>query len=526
MIAQEFLLESAEEVEDVHADFSKPAALAVLGGVCRYWRECTVGTPALWRSILVRDRPEWLDLCLERSQSLKLSIVFVKPSLFVASSDILFQNIDRIQILALCSASEVAHELLDRLLDAPMPALEELRVDSANEEDCWFFGDKLSASPFLHTVCFSHVGLDWHSVGVQRLRSIKLNDWRNHDPNEHMPFADFLRCLGACRNLEELFLDYAFPCISVARQVKRADPIPPISLPRLRFLSLIFPPLCTFFEAQSAPNLYHFFAHINIPLTAEVEIYVQVDDDYRYVARDRGFPEYFRDYLPCDPARLPILRAATAATITPTYFRCAVDGADVGSLWLEIAHVGSRVDNRVPQYERFLQDAYALLKEAPIKRVHISRVDASVEAWREFFKTFLAIEDLTIGRCGVNIREECMSALEALGDPSDIALKDLRVLKIEKMEWTSELADAIAQALRVRSKEGATPLTGLRLRMYGLDRNSAESMAFHEAALATLRSLVDGIVSYEDWKLSNLRGDCSECSTLSSATISDGDYAR
>ncbi|OJT03987.1 hypothetical protein TRAPUB_5316 [Trametes pubescens] len=130
--------------------------------------------------------------------------------------------------------------------------------------------------------------------------------------------------------------------------------------------------------------MYHCLAHINRPLTAEVEIYVQADDEYQYDA-DNAFPEHFRDYL--------------------------------------------LLDAHVPQYERFLQDACALLQDALIRRVRVSRVDASLEAWREFFATFPGIEGLTIVRCDSKVREQCAPALGIF--------KELHVLKVEKMEWAS-----------------------------------------------------------------------------------------
>lgn len=47
-----------------------------LARTCRYWRDIVYSTPALWCTIEVRQEAKWLRLCLVRSPSLDLDIVF------------------------------------------------------------------------------------------------------------------------------------------------------------------------------------------------------------------------------------------------------------------------------------------------------------------------------------------------------------------------------------------------------------------------------------------------------------------
>lgn len=92
-----------------------------------YRRDVAHATSALWSHINVGRKAEWLQLCLTRSASTALDIVFTSGEFPSPQLGILLPHARRIRTLRFDIVREEWRAVLRRLLREPMPPLEELR---------------------------------------------------------------------------------------------------------------------------------------------------------------------------------------------------------------------------------------------------------------------------------------------------------------------------------------------------------------------------------------------------------------
>ncbi|KAI0354466.1 hypothetical protein OH77DRAFT_1426043 [Trametes cingulata] len=464
-------------------DFILPSELMVANSVCRSWRECLLNTSWFWRKVIVVNHVEWLETCLKRSGQHPVDLAFYRAPKFVESSCLLFDNVKRIHTLGLDETDDVALDLLDTLLKAPMSALEDLRVrayESSSRRQC--FGDEeLYALPAIRRVYLEYASVDWRSAAVQRLRKITVRDWESY--NQHLTTMDFLRCLDGCRNLEELTLDVALPVSRCVQELDDSEEPPPVArLPNLRQLTL----LCQ--ASGLEPDVYHLLSHMRLPLRCDIHLYVQVDDE------DDELPDDFLDHIPCDTSCLPILGAATSAEVMSMAFSCTVDGG--GSLWFNADHTWFGPERERPPHapgEQYLDGFCTLFARAPLAHLTVDGCDWPVSAWLELFRTFPQLSRLTIE----GSPRQVATALSALRD-EDVVLPNLRILDVRKSRWEPELLDLIALCLQFRAAHGTKALARLEVDMVGRNQEDHDVQLMHEKSLQLLRSLVTETVVYKD----------------------------
>ncbi|CDO76824.1 hypothetical protein BN946_scf185033.g21 [Trametes cinnabarina] len=465
--------------------------LAVIEGVCRRWRECLIAAPSLWQSLRVVCSPEWLELGLVRSKNLPVDLAFCGPDLFLPSA-LLLANIHRIRTLVLCRADVRASEVLDTLLASPMHALEQLRIGAEEDTgaDCRWYGRHFSNHPKLRTIRLHNVRLDWAAGSALRhLRSIDLTDtveWRTGGPR--IPFATMMRGLAACTNLEDLFIQGTVCAWNVADLMgDSGDRAPTVPLSRLRSLTIDCP------SYGMEPDVYCFLAHVQVPVTAHVHIEANIafdDDD------DAPVVESFVHYIPNDDTCLPILRAATSASVGSSNFFCWVDGGGSLSCQLHYEYPCSESDDSSHMSGFRQLFSRALLKSLTIQ----SPMYPPIESW---LRTFEAFPTLTTLRIESETHDEELlepfqgadMVLAALMQ-GDKILPNLRALHILNMDWDEDLLDTLCEALSTRAERGLYPLTNLCMEMSLRAESEMEEMAKHQHAMDRLRTLVDGCISW------------------------------
>ncbi|KAI0370772.1 hypothetical protein BV20DRAFT_241784 [Pilatotrama ljubarskyi] len=464
---------------EIVKNFVKPSSLVTLSSVCRRWRGCLLTTSSYWQKIVVGRHTEWLQTCLDRSGELLVDLAFYHASTFVASKQLLFEQIDRIRLIATRETDDAALDLLNMLLKKPMPMLEDLRLNACKTTYEVQFGDEeLYDLPALRHVHFQYAHVYWQSAVVQKLQTIKLSDWHHHDPQFNT--MDFLRCLDGCRALEELKIDFALPVCQCVKDLDDSEePAPIAHLPNLRKLRLLCPP------SGLEPDVFHLLAHIRLPLACDIGVYVQVaaEDEYE----DGEAPDGFLDHIPCDPECIPILGAATSAIIFPWNFRCSADGG--ASFYLDMDPLG----HGLRRDEKFFEDFRTLFADAPLAHLTVERFDVPESAWVDLFRAFPALGRLTLEGPPRRLR----TVLAALRQ-SERVLPNLRRLDILRCRWEPELLDGIALCLQFRAAYETMPLSELHVNMFRRNQEESDLQLVHEKSLQLLRSLVTEKVVYED----------------------------
>ncbi|KAI0668204.1 hypothetical protein C8Q78DRAFT_281434 [Trametes maxima] len=464
--------ETMHQYEGVE-DFPRTRVLAIVNSVCTRWREFINGTPSLWRYVVVDRGSEWLKICLNRSRDVPINILFLRGNVFEQRSSLLFGCSDRIRTLALCDTTKIGLQLINMLLGALLPTLEDLRINATRCEDaCARYGDALGNCPALRAVYLDSAHLDWQSPAVRQLRSIKLLNWQHTDQN--ITLAAFLRCLESCPNLEDLYFDFALPVHDCASQFA-----PVISLPRLRSLSLVCPP------SGLRPDVFYVLSHLQLPVTADIEVYAQTtaEDAHEIIPTD------FTQHIPCDPNCLPILLSATSAVLRPYIFECATNGR--GCLQVNLDYVG--LIDRDIGHEGYIRDFCRLLTKAPLTHLRVQNLSVTRETWVPLFKTFPALTNLAVHAIGSSSRrsnDSAVPALEALGDD---LVPNLRVLTVRQERHQPNLLDAIARVLRRRAERGHAPLNELKIELRKNDEGHELSESWQ-----MLQPLVAGRVTYQE----------------------------
>ncbi len=68
--------DDASELHDDVRDYGDTRLLLPAMATCKQWRDVIVGTPTLWRRIVVYNNLHWLETCLERSRKLTVQVKF------------------------------------------------------------------------------------------------------------------------------------------------------------------------------------------------------------------------------------------------------------------------------------------------------------------------------------------------------------------------------------------------------------------------------------------------------------------
>ncbi|RPD72280.1 hypothetical protein L226DRAFT_158325 [Lentinus tigrinus ALCF2SS1-7] len=157
----------------------------MLHSVCRRWRDVLCSTPAFWCNISMRSSPDWIKLCLSRSQNSLLSVHFPRSYPAIANSVIqshlLPKSAQRVRSLPFIGLDPNAVEsaLVHLLTDSiGMPALAELAL---HRRSAMVIPARLPGS--VEHLVSQLQSLDLHSYEVPRafllcrhLRSLRLTN--------------------------------------------------------------------------------------------------------------------------------------------------------------------------------------------------------------------------------------------------------------------------------------------------------------------------------------------------------------
>ncbi|KAI0631428.1 hypothetical protein C8Q77DRAFT_1061500 [Trametes polyzona] len=469
--------------------FSPPTTLATISSVCRRWRFCAINLPALWQDVLVYQHTMWLSISMARSAKMPLNLAFVTPKAFAASENLLSRERHRIRTLVVCPMqNDDALVGIDKLLSRTMPVLERIHINGSSYRGFRSFGHSSDTEhPSLHSISLIDVTLDWHSPFLRQLRSIVLTNTRNafRGPS----FTEFLLCLEACQNLEELELINAFPVGHHTRQPweNGGESPPDITLPNMRRLALAFPP-----PPSEATDLRMFLSHVGLPPSAELQIRAEV-----YMGRN-GLPgmRTFLKYIPSNTRHLPMLRTAKRLIISPGAFTWEVESeGHIHRSWVSL--VSSDRDHIPIQSSTHVRDILELFFKAPLECVVVQGVDGSIAAWQEFLGRFAALTELVV-ECSMPTlggTTDVPPVLKALGKPN-VALPKLRVLRVRQVRWDPELLKTITCSLRRRARRGLLRVSELELTVYGRPLGDPLYVTSFEDELASMSCWVDGPVTY------------------------------
>ncbi|KAI0824426.1 hypothetical protein BC628DRAFT_1339588 [Trametes gibbosa] len=264
-------------------------------------------------------------------------------------------------------------------------------------------------------------------------------------------------------------------------------PHPAISFPKMRDLNLLSPP------TGPQPVLYRFLSHVNLPLTAQIHMYAQLDE---WVTQDPN-PQSLLDHIPCDTTRLPYLGAATAASSEYGTIIFEVENA-VGWCLLQLEFL--RRDK--PRVSRgvHVQDLTVLLAHAPLTSLETKNMDVPAETWFKLWQTFPGLLSVTL-LCDRYSSRLQTRTLQMLAHTKVVMETNLRTLKVYPYaRQAPRFLDVLAKVLRRRADRGLPPLSELLIELRTLRGEKcidADDAFAHEPALATLRSLVDDTVSYQ-----------------------------
>ncbi|RPD65500.1 hypothetical protein L227DRAFT_649586 [Lentinus tigrinus ALCF2SS1-6] len=293
----------------------------VVNLVCRHWHTVACAFPILWRAVDVGSSVEWLRLCLDRSASAPLDLrLYDRTTVFQAAA-LLVTHAGRIRSLRVPRdvAADSLHAL-SSLFMVGLPALKELYLDASRRDapfagkclyDVFRLEDKSEPLfPSLHTLHLNSLYLPPRASLLRGLRSLELIESQPQGPHlkTRPTFDEFLDALDACHpTLEHLTLCNSFPFCLCDDCGGGGTAGRTVALPKLQTLSVLCPPQADTIELSTGKttSCRHFLSYLRLP----ERMWTTVS-----TARSHRDHKTFCQYLPADPACLPVLAAAVSAS--------------------------------------------------------------------------------------------------------------------------------------------------------------------------------------------------------------------
>ncbi|KAI0723728.1 hypothetical protein C8T65DRAFT_764007 [Cerioporus squamosus] len=297
---RELLIKVFANVDATRPDgnWSSTRRLLPVMATCRQWRDLICGVPSFWSTIVVRRRPEWLTISLQRSQRVLIEVEFRSSTTNLSHAwHVLRQHKDRIASLYFSSLD--CAQIGDRVALEEMRQLKSLRIFVDHDHDADATMHNGICPPLLLTFPrLERLHLDGltvrgsSSVAVSALRELVIEG--HPVVSKTIGLTHFLGILQACASLEILNLrDSALD--TIAFDIPQNLPI--VALRRLRELRIHG-------KVEEVSNLV---SHLEVG--PEVNILLATDEEV-----DPGRAAIAaRNILPVDlqRCRLPILKTAT-----------------------------------------------------------------------------------------------------------------------------------------------------------------------------------------------------------------------
>jgi len=273
-------------------------------GVCRYWRDLFARTPLLWSTIDLSKQPEFIDLCLARSDDTAIRL-YLRMQLsrhgvpigidYPAIASLLAPHHPRISYVDLYvnrsypnHHSEDSQALL-RTLEAPLPGLMSMALTAGPECSLKLTQNHL---PHLRNLSLSGLTIAWTSLPLPNLTSLRLSDVAHPDDRHHGCLASLLDVLEACDGLERFTYE----------QWEAVAGIQPVATDRVVSL----PCMQHFFISGLPRDISEILAHLSLPRGARLS--VELLDLQAGEITDFEHLPVLDAVLPCDVTRLPTLR--------------------------------------------------------------------------------------------------------------------------------------------------------------------------------------------------------------------------
>ncbi|KAI0710684.1 hypothetical protein C8Q76DRAFT_738272 [Earliella scabrosa] len=455
-------LEASSHPRLVFAGLDKNSRLVHVMSVCRYWRDLVLGTPILWSPINVGLKPDWLNLCLIRSATCPLDIVFHSNRFPQDQLELLYPHTHRIRSLAFRFLVENWRGSLRSFLDYPMPCLEELNyprdayaVGSGRASD----QDELDLSskhlPALR--CLTLVGvIAPHDLQTYaNLPSLTLRACRCN-----LTITQFFVALSGSRALTSLSLYNMvdmFPRAGDATSPSESilSTHDPITLPRLTVLFLV---------ERHTEYTAALLERLSLPMLVRLQV------EGRSLEYDVRNPPTISNLLPKDAKARPPPVAQTTIAFLQVYnhgysvFGSITQGDQPDQpnvhLFIETEDEETYRDNNL----RFaLHDLMEVFSGAPLRCLTVSAEHGTVDSgkWIQALRSFPKLERLCIGGIGQTlVLWEALAAASVpqppASEPVAPVCPGLRSVRLDgHLPSTVQLLDCIITCLVHRAKLGS-----------------------------------------------------------------------
>ncbi|KAI0708721.1 hypothetical protein C8T65DRAFT_649837 [Cerioporus squamosus] len=485
----------------------------ILLRVCKHWSDVVRSSPALWRVIDLRGRPDLLllkySLTYSGDMPVDLAFTFMNES-FTALTPLIAPHTRRIRTLKLDELNTITDHALATLLYHTMPMLEELFLsfhseghdgedeeleplvpDQNEDEDGdpirypFFWFPKADQFP---RIVHLHLGRSVaFSLRFPILPSLKRLELRVCIVVGDVSIADFVKYLAQHPVLEEL---------SISRlNVSLADGA-----------SLRLPRTLRKFELEDYPLRISGFLSKLAALPAD--LYVGLHRRLRYVGTDPEILSTTVHSLPGDRSVLPILTLVETITVRQIWWEeyCIIGRTPTGTT-IELA---ADVPEHLPEPLDFLGDLRDAFGHAPVTEIRVEGHEdhkLTEEQWKRTLLAFPRLRKIAVTNTSAEEDSDASIALvKALratktmvdGVPLCSQLEELELAAVDAAR-DAELAKEIAECLTFRRSAG-TPLKSLLVHLkttWRTKKASAGSFEKREELYSSVVGPLTDVLSFE-----------------------------
>ncbi|KAI0737758.1 hypothetical protein C8Q80DRAFT_1358567 [Daedaleopsis nitida] len=481
--------------------------------VCRYWCKVADATPALWRTVDILDRVDWVYLSLSRSAPLTIDLSFRNCDILQSQPDIewILQHSRRIRTLKFWSFMDGCWPCIAPLFQGDtMHALESLRYvcnGTASAVEDSYHDLKISFDrhyPRLRSLQLAYTTIPCDPLLYGQLRSLNLTSCSF----SNMRYKTFLDLLMEAKNLQDLRLCGCLDHLARDVQVNYR-----ISLPRLMSLTL---------EEHAPEHCAAFLTHIALPSIVSIDVEVdKLDED---AEEDLSHTLMLPRLLPDSPTEcFPFWKHICEASLS------MYEGVAPYDLRLETPHRPNLPQQKVTlelirpwgmSVPDGLQDIVKICRGTSLTKltVWVSHDMPSAPDWRRVFNAFPLLEFLEVGAMGdaaqvwYALRTDVPTPPTAEGMSVDapqpnsdeggytaVVCPRLHTVHLDGclIGHGSSLLQDIIRCLRDRVDKGAVWLKTLHIALYHETEQSYEDLK--AVYLPTLESLVEEVEYCLEW---------------------------